>query len=405
MSVDPFEIRAAPTSGLRWATGLTRATSVFLGLLAALCLVGVLTQNLDSVGTLTALVIGGVSVWGAFGAARASRGLRSVAAQPEVLARLDDEGVHLHEGAGIPDLPEQAARTTVPWDWVTSVSHSTIDLRTAKLLGLDVPLEVLRFVLADDRLLDAPPVRRPDLDAAAVVLGLTPGQARTLLLAEAGETSYADAVAWVQRHRPAVPTLTGTSLPWWTRATPDAWPDSPRIAVVGASGRLGRLVLEVLARREKAAPVALARNEAQRARLEALGAEVRMVDLAQGPRAVERALQGCAGVLHLAPTGADVVVEAARHAGVSRLLAVAGAPGRGDQETEAVARSGLAWTVFRPSLLTDDPPTGEVALGHDVTAGPVPRADLAEVVVAAIRDEDSAGDVWPIAGVASPDGH
>ena len=35
MSVDPYEIRTAPSSGLRWLTGLMLAVSAFLALLAA----------------------------------------------------------------------------------------------------------------------------------------------------------------------------------------------------------------------------------------------------------------------------------------------------------------------------------------------------------------------------------
>ncbi|WP_139983393.1 SDR family oxidoreductase [Nocardioides litoris] len=400
--MEPFVIHSSQTSGLRWLRGVAVGFTVFSGAIAVACVVGLLTRDLPATSGLYAAVIGAMAAYGVLAGVRWTRGLRGVA-EPVEVARLDAEGLHLHEGAGVPDLPDRDAWTTVPWSWIASVTHSTLDLRTVKDLGAEVPLEVLRFTVADDRLLERPPVLRLELEVAARLLCLTPGQARTALLGEAGATSYADAVRWVQQHQPHLPTLSGTTLPWSNRAQPDAWPDSPRIAVVGASGRLGREVLRVLGRREKAPPVALARNEAHRSELERLGAEVRMVDLTQGPLPVGDALRDCTAVVHLAPTGLDAVVESADRAGVSRLLVVPAGPDA-QQQVGLAAASGLHWTAFVPSALTDAAPTGQVALGEGVVPGPVPRTDLAEVLVAAIRDFDSVGAAWPIAGARADEG-
>jgi hypothetical protein len=407
-TTEPLEIRTTPTSGLRWLTGMAVAFTAFMVFLALGCLVGLLTQDVRGADAFAAAVVGGLGAYGAVAGARTVRGLRA-AAEPELLARLDADGIHLREGVVVSadpehEVPGHLGWSTVPWGWVSSVSHTTLDLRATKALGSDVPLEVLRFTLADDRLLDASPFESAHLAAPARLLSLTPTQVRTVLVGEAGRTDFAAAVGWLGRHRPAVPVLSGTVLPWWSRATPDAWPESPRVAVVGASGRLGRQVVERLAAREKAPPVAVVRNEAARAGLERLGAEVRMVDLEQGPAAVADALRGCAAVVHLAPTSAAVVAEAARRAGVARFLLVPGI-WNGDELVALAATSGLAWTALRPTLLTDDTPTGEVLLGQDVAAGPVPRGDLAEVVVAAVRDEDAVGGAFQVAGApaAPPD--
>lgn len=393
-----FEIHSSVGSGLRAAVVLTTAFTVFAAFLAVGCFLGLLTQDLPGPQAFSALVIGGLGVMGTVGGTRAVRGLRAVSGS-EVVARLDGDGMHLHEGAGVPDLPEHLAWRTVPWAWVSSVSHTTLDLGASKRLGADVPLDVLRFALADDQLSDGDLDDHPALRQAARLFGLTPTQARNVLVGEVGSTDFAAAAAWIHRYRPDVPVLSGTTLPWSTKAAPDTPVDGPRVAVVGAHGRLGRQVLEVLTRRERAAPVAVVRNEAHRPRMERMGAEVRMVDLRQGPEAVADALRGCAAVVQAADTGTEVVVEAARRAGVERLLLVT-STWRGDDEVTGASRSGLAWTAFRTSALTDSPATGEVDLGPDVSPGPVPRADLAEVLVAAIRDEDSVGGVWPIAGTS-----
>jgi hypothetical protein len=407
MTGPAVEITSSPGSALRFRIGLAVAMTVFLGLVALGCVAGLLLRSQAATDTFAAVVIGAVGVWGASRGVRHVRDLRGLA-YPYVLARLDADGLHLHDGLVGPDGPDgpgDAAWTTVPWTWVTAVTHTRLDLRAAKLLGLDEAVEVLRFTLGDDRLLDVEVTERVDQLAAAQVFALTPAQARTLFVEEGGRAAYDDVLAWLRTHRPDTPVLTGRALPWSSRADADAEREQgPRVAVIGASGRLGRQVVDVLVRREKAVPVALTRNEAHRARLEAAGAEVRMVDLDQGPVALGYALRGCAGVVHLGPTDPDtvgVVVEAARRSRVSRLLLVPGG-WTSEQAIGVAAASGLAWTAFRPSVLTDDAPTGEVQLGHDVVAGPVPRADLAEVVVASIRDEASSGDAWPIAGAPAP---
>ncbi|MEO9323878.1 NAD(P)H-binding protein [Nocardioides sp. C4-1] len=393
------EIRSSPSSGLRWLTGVLIGGVVFMVFLAGACFVGLTTRELSGTATLYAVVIGALGV---FGAVRGLRGVAQLraAAQPAVIARLDDDGLHVLDGLLPDDLPDDAPEnlgwSTYPWSWITSVSWTTLELRKVKALGTDVPLEVLRFTLADDRLPDEGALERPDLRQAGALLRLTPGQARTVLVGEAGRTTFGEALAWIGSRYPAVPVVRGTALPWSTPADDDRWSGSPRVAVVGANGRLGRHVIDALTAREDAPAVAVVRNEAHRALLERAGAEVRMVDLAQGVRPVADALRGCAAVVVAASEHADVVVEAARFAGVQRFVMVADASqGR---TVGLAAGSGLSWTVFRPERLTDDAATGEVDLGAGVVPGSVPRADLAQVLVAAIRDEGSVGDVWPITG-------
>lgn len=412
------EIRVDAGQFGRWLGGLTVAFVVFMALLAGGCLLAVLTQDLSADQVLPALVVG---VLCGLGAMWGLRGVREIRQQrePVTIARLDGEGIHLREGLGVTDLPDELQWTTVPWQWVTAVHHVGFDLREAKLIGPDTPFEVLRFVIADDRLLDARPVQDPVATAFGAGLGLTPTQMRTVLVAETGSSEHGAALDWLTAHRPDLPVLRGRTAPWWTRATPQRG-DAPRVAVVGAHGRLGRRVVELLAAQGGAAPVAVVRNEAHRATLEGLGAEVRMAEVAApvdvgyaaekdvpgqpslpvglGPMSgLAAAISGCAAVVCAVPGAAAEVGRAAQRAKVSRLLLVVdAADGRAVGE---VASSGLVWTAFRPGALTDEPPTGEVALGEDVVPGPLSRRDLAEVLVASLRDEASAGNVWPIAGL------
>jgi uncharacterized protein YbjT (DUF2867 family) len=68
-----------------------------------------------------------------------------------------------------------------------------------------------------------------------------------------------------------------------------------------------------------------------------------------------------------------------------------------DAKTAADAHlqaSTLAWTILRPSRLTDDPPTGRIETSRTgATRGSVPRADVALVVAEVVERPGLAGTV------------
>ncbi|GAW53314.1 MULTISPECIES: SDR family oxidoreductase [unclassified Nocardioides] len=193
-----------------------------------------------------------------------------------------------------------------------------------------------------------------------------------------------------------------------------------RIAIVGGHGQVALHLLHVL-RRSDHTPVALVRNEGYRAELEDRGAEVRLLDIErQGAGDFAAAFQGCDAVVFAAGGGPDgnierkrtvdlegslKSIEGARQAGITRFVQIS-AIGVDDplpddtsdvwrayveakRDADAALRTSiLDWTILRPGRLTDDPATGLVALGADVTRGDVTRADVA-AVVAAVLDADS----------------
>ncbi len=60
----------------------------------------------------------------------------------------------------------------------------------------------------------------------------------------------------------------------------------------------------------------------------------------------------------------------------------------------ALRASSLAWTIIPAGRLTDDPATGLVSLGPDVTRGDVTRADVAAVLAAVLDEPGSARQQW-----------
>lgn len=202
-----------------------------------------------------------------------------------------------------------------------------------------------------------------------------------------------------------------------------------RIAVVGGHGQVAMHLLEELTGRGHS-PVALVRKESYRQELEDLGAEVRLLDIEQEDAAAfAAAFAGCEAVVFAAGGGPDGNIErkrtvdlegslksidGAREAGISRFVQLSAidvdeplpddvdpvwrAYVEAKRDADAALRSSdLDWTVIRPGRLTDDSPTGRVALG-EVPRGDVTRADVAAVLAAVLDDPRTIRQQWNLVG-------
>ena len=178
-------------------------------------------------------------------------------------------------------------------------------------------------------------------------------------------------------------------------------------------------------------PVALVRTEGYRAELEALGAEVRILDIENQDAAdFAAAFEGCEAVVFAAGGGPDgnierkrtvdlegslKSIEGARLAGITRVVQISAIgvdsplpADTGDvwrayveakRDADAALRdSDRAWTILRPGRLTDDPGTGRVALGPEVARGEVPRQDVAAVTAAVLDEDATIGQQWNLVG-------
>ncbi len=68
----------------------------------------------------------------------------------------------------------------------------------------------------------------------------------------------------------------------------------------------------------------------------------------------------------------------------------------------AVMASDLAWTVVRPGILTDDPPSGLVTLARHARHEDIPRADVAAVLDAVLHDDRTVGHIIEVSGGGTP---
>ncbi|HXH77772.1 SDR family oxidoreductase [Nocardioides sp.] len=200
------------------------------------------------------------------------------------------------------------------------------------------------------------------------------------------------------------------------------------LAIVGGNGQIARLLHPLLVARGHT-PVALVRSESYRNRLEATGAAVRLLDIEHSTAGdFAGVFEDTDTVIFLAGGGPDgdierkrtvdlegslKSIEAARETGIRRFVQVSAinvdepvpdsaspvwrAYVEAKRDADAALRdSGLDWTIIRPGLLTDDPGTGLVELGQDVSRAEVPRADVAAVIAEVVDSGAGIGAQWDL---------
>jgi uncharacterized protein YbjT (DUF2867 family) len=193
-----------------------------------------------------------------------------------------------------------------------------------------------------------------------------------------------------------------------------------RVVIAGGHGKIARLLIARLAAAGDDG-VALIRNPDHAEDIRADGGTPVAYDLeAEDADALAAHLNGADAVVFAAGAGpgsgaerkltvdlggALKLIEAAQRAGVERYVMVSAiGADRHDPDSDdvfqvylrakseadrALRESGLAWTVIRPGGLTDSPPTGRVQT--DAGRADIPRADVAAVVEACLRDPRTIG--------------
>lgn len=198
------------------------------------------------------------------------------------------------------------------------------------------------------------------------------------------------------------------------------------IVITGASGQLGRLVIEGLLKKVPAAEVvAVVRNPDRVKDLAALGVQVRQADYDR-PDTLEKAIQGADKLLLISSSEVGrrvpqhrAVIEAAKRAGVkliayTSILRADTSPlplAAEHKETEALLQaSGVPFVLLRNGWYTENYLASvPVALQHGVVLGSAgdgriasaARANYAEAAVAVLTRDDQAGRVYELAGDAS----
>ncbi len=196
-----------------------------------------------------------------------------------------------------------------------------------------------------------------------------------------------------------------------------------QFVITGATGQLGRLVIDVLLRRVPAERiVAAVRNVAKASDIAAMGVQVRQADYDQ-PASLDAALEGADRLLLISSSEIgqrrrqhQAVIDAARRSGI-HLLAYTSvlhadtsalALAQEHRETEAaIVESGLPFVILRNGWYTENYTAGvasALALGTvygcaaEGRISSAARADYAEAAATVLTGDDPAGRVVELAG-------
>ena len=195
------------------------------------------------------------------------------------------------------------------------------------------------------------------------------------------------------------------------------------VTIAGAHGQIALRLARLLAARGDRV-TGLVRNQEHTAEVAEAGASPVVCDLERasveeiaaavtGTDAVVFAAgggpgSGAARKLTMDRDGAVKLLGAATTAGIARYLMISATgaenPPDGDGVFDvylqakaaadaAVAASDRDWTIIRPGALTNDEGTGHVRIGRAPFSAPVPRDDVASVLVELLGDRRSSGQI------------
>jgi uncharacterized protein YbjT (DUF2867 family) len=202
------------------------------------------------------------------------------------------------------------------------------------------------------------------------------------------------------------------------------------VVVAGGHGKVGLRLLRRLAERGDRAR-GLIRNPDHAADLEASGAEPVLSDLEQEDDLAPH-VEGADAIVFAAGAGpgsgparkqtmdlggAVKLIDAARAVGIARYVIVssmgAGNPERAsgpmrpylEAKTQAdgrLAASGLDYTIVRPGGLTDEPGSGRIRAGLELSFGQVSRDDVAATLVAVLDADNTIGKTFDLLAGDTP---
>lgn len=189
------------------------------------------------------------------------------------------------------------------------------------------------------------------------------------------------------------------------------------VAVVGANGQIGKHVIGLLQESSDHSPRAIVRKEEQAKSFEQNGVPSSLVDLEGTVDQIAKGLKGADAVVFTAGSGGGTgsdktllidldgavkTMEAAKQAGIDRFVIVSALQAHNRENwneslkpyyvakhfaDRALEQSGLTYTIVRPGGLLNEPGTGKVSAGENLSRNSIPREDVARTIVASLSEE------------------
>ena len=186
-----------------------------------------------------------------------------------------------------------------------------------------------------------------------------------------------------------------------------------KVVIIGANGKVGRLIAQKMSASNEFEPTALIRKEEQKAYFDSIGVPAIVESIESPKEAIAEAIKGFDAVVFSAgsggATGADKTmevdlfgavktIEATKTNSISRFVMVSAAlsddPSAWSSKMKPyyiakhladkeLKRSGLDYTILRPVLLTDDDKAGTITVKSNPESlnKQIPRQAVAETVL------------------------
>ncbi len=192
-----------------------------------------------------------------------------------------------------------------------------------------------------------------------------------------------------------------------------------KVFVVGATGQIGKHLIELLKNSEQHTVRAMVRKVEQAEELKSQGIDVAVASLEGSVEDIAEAANGCDAIVFTAGSGghtgldktllidldgAAKTVEAAEQAGINRFVIVSAlqANHRENWNKEMVPyyvakhyadrmveTSNLDYTIIRPGGLLNEESTGKVTASANLETGSIPREDVAKTIYAALGAQET----------------
>ena len=192
-----------------------------------------------------------------------------------------------------------------------------------------------------------------------------------------------------------------------------------KVFVVGATGQIGKHLIDLLQNSEQHTVRAMVRKVEQAEELKSRGIDVAVASLEGSVEDIAEAATGCEAIVFTAGSGghtgldktllidldgAAKTVEAAEQAGIKRFVIVSAlqANHRENWNKEMVPyyvakhyadrmveTSNLDYTIIRPGGLLNEASTGKVTASANIETGSIPREDVAKTIYASLDAQET----------------
>ncbi|WP_160725914.1 SDR family oxidoreductase [Bacillus sp. USDA818B3_A] len=189
-----------------------------------------------------------------------------------------------------------------------------------------------------------------------------------------------------------------------------------KVFVVGANGKIGKHLVQMLSETTKHTVKAMVRKEEQAKFLQAKGIETAIINLEDSVDKIAGGAKGCDAIVFTAGsgghTGADKTllvdldgavktIEAAAQAKIKRFIMVSALQAhRRENWSEAIKpyyvaksyadkmleQSNLTYTIIRPGGLLDSAGTGNILVAEDIKSGTISREDVAKTIISSLDE-------------------